>query len=32
MSLHFSRRDMMKGAGASLALLGAPGVLAQASG
>jgi alpha-L-fucosidase len=32
MSAQFSRREMLKGAGASLALLGAPGVLAQASG
>ena len=31
MSPQFSRRDMMKGAGASLAMLGTPGVLAQAS-
>src|ERR1700741_2194630 len=30
MSLQFSRRNMLKGAGASLAMRGAPGVLAQA--
>ena len=32
MSLQFSRREVLKGAGASVALLGAPGVLAQAAG
>jgi alpha-L-fucosidase len=32
MSPQFSRREVLKGAGASVALLGAPGVLAQASG